>query len=329
MEISFIKVHGSQNDFFIIDEIENKISFWDDDKRRKLARSLCQRDGLLSGADGVLYISSATTEEAINKMRVFNADGSEASMCGNGLRTVARYLLEKTKKTSARIETMKAVLEVKQSESLGYHIPTYQVEISPVYFALKALPFQYNAEQLINQPIPELDEKLAFSAVAVPNPHLITFVTKEVLESKKQENLANYLNQENPYFPDGVNVSFVQKLAKNAIFVRTYERGVGFTNACGTAMSAASLIKKIMDHDILEKELDVYNDGGRVRVSATQNRAGHYKLALIGNATFTARGIITLDSEFNYELLEMNPTEEQEAYDQMKTAVKQFLMENR
>lgn len=229
--------------FFILDERTTELGTWNDSEKAALAEKLCARSHELGGADGILFVGEGKPG-TIGKMRVFNSDGSEASMCGNGLRTVARYLLEQEQLDEAKVETMKADLIVKKRESLGYDIPTFEVEISPVLFDPESLPFHYEGKQLLDGQIPELDPELHFSALAVPNPHLVSFVDEAVLESDKQEKLASYLNSDNPFFPDGVNVSFVRKFSNHQIFVRTFERGVGFTNACGTAMSASSLIKK-------------------------------------------------------------------------------------
>ncbi len=328
MKIEFIKVHGSQNDFFIIDERRNQLTTWSDKERQVFAKKITARASELGGADGVLFVSEAESGQAIGKMRVFNADGSEASMCGNGLRTVARYLLEMTGQKRAKVDTLKATLEVAEGESLGYEIPTFEVEISPVLFAPEALPFNHRG-QLFNELMPEIDPELRFSALAVPNPHLVTFVDQKTLASDKQEKIARYLNGENPYFPDGVNVSFVRRMTDQAIFVRTYERGVGFTNACGTAMSASSLIKKLLDHDKLEAELDVYNDGGRVKVKASHDeQTDQYRITLIGNATFTSTGMISYEEGVGIEILRQEETDEEKRYLRMVQEVQQFLAEN-
>lgn len=322
--IHFTKVHGSQNDFFLVDEEENLITEWSDEQRADFAIKLCDRKHSLGGADGILYVTKSSEVGPIGQMRVVNSDGSIASMCGNGLRTVARYLLEKYALTDAKVETMKAILDVKKATSLGFDIPTYQVEISPVKFAAETLPMYVGVEKLVNQVIPELDAELAFSAVSVPNPHLITFVDQAVLDSDKQEKLASYLNSENPYFPDGVNVSFVKRLRDDAIYVRTFERGVGFTNACGTAMSACSLIKKMLDNDTLETPLNVYNDGGRVQVTAKRDAAGEISLQLIGNATFVSKGSVRYENEVVTELTS-EATAEQSQYQALVKEVKEFL----
>ncbi|MBC2122661.1 diaminopimelate epimerase [Listeria marthii] len=322
--IHFTKVHGSQNDFFIVDEEENQITAWSDAERADFAIKLCDRNHSLGGADGILYVTKSKQVGPIGRMQVVNSDGSVASMCGNGLRTVARYLLEKNGLSEAEVETMKATLDVKKATSLGFDIPTYQVEISPVKFTPESLPMDVGVEKLFNQVVPELDAELAFSAVSVPNPHLITFVDQAVLDSDKQEKLASYLNSENPYFPDGVNVSFVKRLRDDAIYVRTFERGVGFTNACGTAMSACSLIKKMLDNDTFETPLNVYNDGGRVQVTAKKDETGEISLQLIGNATFVSNGSVRYDNDIVTELTN-EATLEQAKYQALVKEVKEFL----
>ncbi|MBC2330035.1 diaminopimelate epimerase [Listeria swaminathanii] len=322
--IHFTKVHGSQNDFFIVDEEENQITAWSDAKRAEFAIKLCDRNHSLGGADGILYVTKSKQVGPIGRMQVVNSDGSVASMCGNGLRTVARYLLEKNGLSEAEVETMKATLDVKKATSLGFDIPTYQVEISPVKFNPESLPMDVGVEKLFNQVVPELDAELAFSAVSVPNPHLITFVDQAVLDSDKQEKLASYLNSENPYFPDGVNVSFVKRLRDDAIYVRTFEHGVGFTNACGTAMSACSLIKKMLDNDTFETPLNVYNDGGRVQVTAKKDETGEISLQLIGNATFVSNGSVRYDNDIVTELTN-EATAEQAKYQALVKEVKEFL----
>ncbi|MBF2398570.1 diaminopimelate epimerase [Listeria marthii] len=322
--IHFTKVHGSQNDFFIVDEEENQITAWSDAERADFAIKLCDRNHSLGGADGILYVTKSKQAGPIGRMQVVNSDGSVASMCGNGLRTVARYLLEKNGLSEAKVETMKATLDVKKATFLGFDIPTYQVEISPVKFTPESLPMDVGVEKLFNQVVPELDAELAFSAVSVPNPHLITFVDQAVLDSDKQEKLASYLNSENPYFPDGVNVSFVKRLRDDAIYVRTFERGVGFTNACGTAMSACSLIKKMLDNDTFETPLNVYNDGGRVQVTAKKDETGEISLQLIGNATFVSNGSVHYDNDIVTELTN-EATSEQAKYQALVKEVKEFL----
>ena len=282
MDLNLIKCHGSGNDFLLIDEMTNGYDFTDE-ARQNLALALCDRRSSL-GADGILFVLASENCDA--RMRVFNADGSEASMCGNGLRCVGRYVCELLDKESIIIQTMKANLRVSSQASIFENIPTYNVEISPVLFGLNQLPMNMDRETLLNESIPEISDRLTFSALAVPNPHLISVVGTEHILSNEQKNISETVNGPNNLFPDGVNVSFVHPLEKGSIYVRTFERGVGFTNACGTAMSASSLVTCLLEQNEFGKEIEVYNNGGKVRVIVNQLAEGQYNMELIGNATY-------------------------------------------
>ncbi|MEW9501788.1 diaminopimelate epimerase [Jeotgalibacillus marinus] len=324
MNIKVIKCHGSSNDFIILDETLLEHSF-NDTERAQLAKSLCNRQHSI-GADGVLYISSSKTAHA--KMSVFNSDGSEASMCGNGLRCAARYIAERDGETKFVVETMKANLTVEQVESLFGTIPTYAVEISPILFDLDALPLALSSNDLINQPVLDWHPDLAFSAVAVPNPHLISTVTAEVLTSDVQQTLAEQFNSPNPWFKDGVNVSFVVPLDKDEIFVRTFERGVGFTNACGTAMSSSSLVQVLLGHSEPGQSIDVYNDGGRVKCVIHRENDDYKRIDLIGNATFT--DYFELEnkdvSPFAFSIVKHTKTDEEDTYQVMARRAKEHIL---
>lgn len=317
--MEMLKVHGSGNDFFILDE-DNLEEPLTEEELIQLAQKVCDRDtGLHGGADGVLYVQ-AGHEGTDGRMRVINADGSEASMCGNGIRTVARYLSEKKNLAEFKIQTMHADLEVKKADKLAEKVPAFDAEISPVSFDAQDLLMHVGKEKLIDDYIPELSETIKFSAVAVPNPHLIAFVDHETLMGEELGRIASYLNNgNNPIFPDGVNVSFVEILEPGKIFVRTFERGVGFTNACGTAMSASSLMYVLLYSDQIdfEKLITVINPGGMVRTMVHKRENGDYWMSLIGNATEVAKVNISQADAINgnFDNFTWNETGEQAAYE--------------
>jgi diaminopimelate epimerase len=323
VQIDLIKGHGSGNDFLLIDEISNSYSFTENE-RAELARLLCNRNTEL-GADGILFIMNS--QQADGRMRVFNSDGSEASMCGNGLRLVARYVCEMFQLKEAIIETMKADLKVSKQADVYPDVTTYQVEISPVSFQLADLPLQLNKQTLINEKINELSEELRFSALAVPNPHLITIVEKEQLESGAQKQISEIVNGPNELFPDGVNVSFVKSLKPGNIYVNTFERGVGFTNACGTAMSASSLVTCLNGLNEIENVINVYNNGGKVQC-VVHKKDDDYYIDLIGNATYLYQ--VTVDVEIEGESFAVAAKKEfteQEIYEKLQSEAQQFLAE--
>lgn len=326
MNIEVLKVHGSGNDFLLIDEMSEVFSFTEEE-RAKLAIAFCNRESEL-GADGILFVLNSNSCDA--RMRVFNADGSEASMCGNGLRCVARYVCEKFEVTKAVIETMKANLQVEKDADLYPNIPTYKVEISPVTFQIKDLPLHLPQETVINETIPGLSEDLTFTALAVPNPHIVAIVDQVQLDSDIQLKLSEYVNGQNPLFPDGVNVSFVKPLEKGHIFVRTFERGVGFTNACGTAMSASSLVTCLVGLNNIEETIEVYNPGGKVRCAVHQ-KEGIYKIDLIGNGTYVYRAVVqSSDVDFSTFTVEKTHFYQNEAqqYEKLQEHAKQFIQQS-
>lgn len=282
--VKLLKAHGSENQFFILDQtiLDKKLN---DNEVKNLAINLCKN--ILDGADGLLVID--TSDDCLGKMRVINADGSEAKMCGNGLRTVSRYLSEKYQLDHFKVETLESNLLVKRAPDFYSGVPAFSVEISPISFNKVDLPFTYkDLIEMVNAEIPEFVPGEKFSAVAVPNPHLISFVSE--IDHDTLNGLGQKLNSANEYFPEGVNVSFAKILDTNKLFVQTFERGVGFTNACGTGMSATSLVFALLYPDQFNsnRDITVYNPGGMVKTNIELNPTKELsKIHLIGNATFT------------------------------------------
>lgn len=319
MELTLLKVHGSGNTFYLYEtEKENEMDWV------QLTIWLCDKNNE-GGADGLLLVLPSEVADA--KMRVFNADGSEASMCGNGLRCVARYVCEKYYIDRAIIETMKANLAVKKEEPIFLDIPTYSVEISPVSFELESLPMRYNNHRYIrHQIIEEFSNAIHYTAVAVPNPHLIGVVKKHyIVNQTHQMELAKFLNGPNYICPDGVNVSYVFPVNNTSIFVRTYERGVGFTNACGTAMTASALVSKL-NHIVAGDEVTVYNPGGFVKCKVAI-KDDQYDLRLVGNATVLASYALSISDNQVYALNHRHDTGEQNTYNELIAYVEKQLQD--
>lgn len=327
---TLLKVHGSMNQFFILDQTTLNQPLTDPELVALAKQVTDSTTGVLGGADGLLVVDRPTRPGAAAQMRVINADGSEASMCGNGLRTVARYVAGRDHLTNFKVDTMNASLQVRQHEDLAAGVPAFAVEISPVSFAASDLPFtKLGHDRLLDTPVPELYPRLHFSAVAVPNPHLISFVDRPALQDDVLGAIGRRLNGENPYFTDGVNVNFAHILGKNQLFVRTFERGVGFTNACGTGMSATSLIFALLSPDqaAFDQVLSIYNPGGMVK-TVVHYDDDRYWVELIGNASFTHEVTV---SEADLHQATVHPTSgeiketgEQAAYQDFVDELPQF-----
>lgn len=292
MNIKILKCHGSSNDFILIDEMDKTYTFSEED-RVQIAKTLCDRTGKL-GADGILYVESSTKGDA--KMRMFNPDGSEAEMCGNGLRCVGRYVIEKVNKDHIVVETKEANLAVQRKEDIFTNIPSFEVAIEPVSLAASSLPLKSDSKEHINEPIVELSDRLHFTGISVPNPHLISVV--DHIDDEELASVGKAANENKQLLPNGVNISFVQKLDDQKIFVRTYERGVGLTNACGTAMSASSLNTVLLNMNELAKEIYVFNKGGFV-ICLVEKVGEEYFIKLRGNATYEFKSTIEFDEDMS------------------------------
>ncbi|MED2972151.1 diaminopimelate epimerase [Fictibacillus sp. B-59209] len=320
MKIDVLKTHGSCNDFILIDEYSNDYGL-DDEKRTVLTKVLCDRKGSI-GADGILFIQKS--EKADAKYRIFNSDGTEPEMCGNGLRCAGRYITELLGRDHAIVETLKANLDVQRTENIYGDIQTFEVLIGPVSFDVHTLPLIHDQETLENTVIPELSPEIAFTAVSMPNPHIITLV--DDIDQDQVAEIGKKANELKSVFPKGVNVSFVKDLGDSKIFVQTYERGVGITNSCGTAMSAASLITCRLGINHPEKDITVLNNGGMVRCKVNElKESSGYSVLLKGNATYVFSGTVEFDfnspEEFVFEQ-EEEFTLEEASYRKLETYAK-------
>jgi diaminopimelate epimerase len=306
MKLSISKMHGSKNTFYVLD-----IHSLDELPYVELTKWLCDKNNN-GGADGLLLVLPSNDAQA--KMRVINADGSEASMCGNGLRCVARYVLERDQLQETTIETMKATLKVGKEDGVLQGIDHYSVEINPISFDLSTLPMSYDDKQVIkNEVLDVFSKDITFTAVSVPNPHLVGIVPANYIQHiAHQKLLSQYLNSENQITPDGVNVSYVYPISDDEIFVRTFERGVGFTNACGTAMTASALVS-YMNGYVKKSIITVHNPGGFVQCHVLPKADGHFELKLVGNATYVQHNELQI-TQGDFSFLSINEDAEDSHY---------------
>lgn len=297
MEIKLIKGHGSGNEFYIIDESMGNLRLTEED-RRKIAISLCDKLSPL-GADGILYLLE--DKEADGRMRIFNSDGTEAEMCGNGLRLIGRYIMEKLNKNKVNIATMKALYQVERAEDIGSGIYTVEVPVDTITFDPSALPLNYPEGSLFFKVLPQLSEKYSFSAVSITNPHLVS-ITEEILDSDITE-IGIKANTNKELLPKGTNINFVKFLSEDSIFVRTYERGVGLTPSCGTGMIASSVITALYNPDYKNKKLKVVNQGGMINCIVRGNIEDKFLVNFSGNATYIYSTVIDYEKG-NFEIIE-------------------------
>lgn len=223
-EIAF-KYHGLGNDFVILDRRQDGR-----DIDAATAQQLCDRRRGI-GADGVLVL--LPSKSAVARMTVHNADGSKAEMCGNGVRCVAKFLVDRSDQRPSRI-----VLETEVgplSCELTYRrnaVDQVQVAMGPAQLLADNLPSRSSGPPFIDQPLPGFPG-LRGTAVSMGNPHLVTFGAPPEDVDRLGPELERL-----PAFPEGANVGFAE-VRDRTIRLRVWERGAGFTQACGTGACAA------------------------------------------------------------------------------------------
>jgi len=226
--MKFWKMHGLGNDYIVIDNRDHKII-----NATKLAKKICERRFSI-GADGLLLVSSSRV--AAVKMRILNADGSEAEMCGNGIRCFAKYCYENdiAQKTDFTVETLSGIKHVWLTLK-GNEVTTVKVDMEEPNWQRASLPM-LGEDTCINCNL-EIDGELyKITCLSMGNPHCIIFV------ENVDEFPIDYVGpivENDKTFPKRTNVGFVQVLNKNELKVRVWERGCGETLACGTGTCAA------------------------------------------------------------------------------------------
>lgn len=237
----FTKMHGLGNDYlYVYGEPENPAQ----------ASVLLSDRHFGAGSDGMIWISPSSVADF--KMRIFNADGSEAMMCGNGIRCVGKYVYDKgyTTKTHLTVETLSGVRTLKLFLREG------QVDRAAVDMG-KAVA----GEDLTL----DLDgETVRCTPVSVGNPHAVLFV--EDAQAAPVTTLGPRL-ETHPAFPGGVNVEFIQVLGDNQLRMRVWERGSGVTMACGTGACASAMAAVVKGLCRREEPITVHLDGGTLTIA--------------------------------------------------------------
>jgi diaminopimelate epimerase len=231
----FIKVEGLGNDFVMLDCADVAQS----DAVASRAVALCDRRRGV-GADGVICVLPAAGSGADFRMRIFNADGGEAQMCGNGVRCFREYL-RRTGRPAERfvIETLAGLIEVERVDAGGTHGGNYRVNMGAPRLLpddIPVVPAEITDKDFIMREIVALDREFKVTAVSMGNPHAVIY-TEEL--SDELVSVAGPAIQRHSFFPKGVNVEFVHIISKDEIRMRVYERGCGETQACGTGACAA------------------------------------------------------------------------------------------
>ncbi|MGN1317083.1 MAG: diaminopimelate epimerase [Acutalibacteraceae bacterium] len=257
----FTKMHGLGNDYlYVYGEVPENIA--------ELSQYLSERH-FGAGSDGMIYISKSNIADF--KMRIFNADGSEAKMCGNGIRCVGKYVYDKgyTDKKQLTVETLSGI------KTLELHIVGDKVKSVTVSMG-KAI-----AEK--SKTIDVNGENVELIPVSVGNPHAVIFV--DDIETAPLTTLGPQI-EHHPEFPDGVNVEFIQVVNEETIRMRVWERGSGVTMACGTGACASTMAAISAGYCRYDETVSVQLDGGTLKIKID----GDNEVQMTGPAKFVYEG---------------------------------------
>lgn len=275
--MEFTKMHGCGNDYVYVNGFTNKI-----ENPNKLSEIVSNRNFGI-GSDGLIVINPSDVADF--KMSMYNADGSEGKMCGNGIRCVAKYVYDNkmTDKTTITVETLSGiktlVLNVEDEK-----VKTVRVNMGTPILKSKDVPVVSDKEQVIDEPIKVNDKEYRITCVSMGNPHAVTFIDDtDSLEIEK----IGPLFENNEIFPDRVNTEFIQVVDRNNIKMRVWERGSGETLACGTG-ACASVVACVLN-GLTENKVTVSLLGGDLFIEYNQEENVVY---MTGPATISFTGDI-------------------------------------
>jgi len=282
--MQFVKMHGLGNDFIIFPEEETGgVSSWS-----SFALQVCDRHRGVGG-DGVILVLSSSVADL--GMRIFNSDGSEAEMCGNGIRCLAKFAFERgiVNKKEFTVETKAGIIIPRITEEEKGKVKRVRVNLGKPRFRPEEIPVAVEGEEVRNCPLEGGGRAFLFSALSLGNPHVVIFEIPPEWEKYGRE-IENH-----PIFPNKTNVEFVEVKNRKEAVVKVWERGAGATLACGTG-AAATLIAGVREGK-LDREATIHLPGGPLKVEWQE------EVYIEGPAEEVFRGEINEEVEKKWKLL--------------------------
>lgn len=269
--IKFTKMHGLGNDYVYIDAINQKI-----ENRSDLAKYVSDRHFGV-GSDGLILICESKIADF--KMQMFNSDGSEAEMCGNGIRCVGKFVYDKglTNKDELKIETL-AGIKILKLFIKNNKVEKVKVDMGEPILEPENIPVISKEAPVKDLTINADDKNLKFTCVSMGNPHAITFIKEDVNEFDVHK--YGKIVENSKEFPKKTNVEFINIIDKNNIKMRVWERGTGETLACGTG-ACASTVASILN-GYTDRKVNVELLGGTLEIEWNEKDSHIY---MTGSAT--------------------------------------------
>ena len=276
--LNFTKMQGLGNDYVYMDAINQKIT-----NKSELAKYVSDRHFGIGG-DGLILICKSDVADF--KMQMFNQDGSEAEMCGNGIRCVGKFVYDKglINKENITIETLAGIKRLTLYPQNG-EIEKVKVNMGSPILDPKKIPVNSNLNPVNNLKLYADEKEFIFTCVSMGNPHAITFLNEKI----KELDICRYgkILETDKAFPNKSNIEFINIIDKNNIEMRVWERGTGETLACGTG-ACASVVASVLNNYTARK-VNVHLLGGTLEIEWNENDNNVY---MIGSATTVFEGKI-------------------------------------
>ncbi len=273
--IRFTKMHGIGNDYIYINCMESM-----PDRLSELAEEMSDRHFGVGG-DGIVLI--CPSDKADFRMRMFNNDGSEARMCGNASRCIARYVHDHklTEKTRISLETLSGIKVLSLNMSTDGEVESVTVDMGEPELTAAEVPVRCAAERMMETPVATSWGNVGVTAVSMGNPHGVVFV--DPIEDVPFETLGPEL-EKHTMWPDRANIEFLQIISPSEVRMRVWERGTGETLACGTGACASAVAAALTGR--CGREVTVHLRGGDLNIRWAENN----HVLMTGGATEVFEG---------------------------------------
>lgn len=256
MKLKFTKMHGTGNDYVYVNGFEYQL-----ENPSEIAISVSRRHFSV-GSDGLIIV--APSEVADVRMIMYNSDGSEGKMCGNGIRCVAKYAYDHklTDKKNMTIETASGIKTIQVTVDENDKVEYAFVNMGKAILKPSDIPMTVSGESFINQELTVNGKTYKATAVSMGNPHMVIFT--EGIDDLNLDEIGPYFeNQE--YFPERVNTEFVEVMDDHNFKMRVYERGTGETMSCGTGTCAVAVAAVLNGYAKYGEELTIHIRGGELK----------------------------------------------------------------
>lgn len=254
--LEFVKMQGTGNDFVIVDARSLDMDW------QTFAVKIC-RYHFGIGADGLILIMKSSKADL--RMRVFNSDGSEAQICGNGLRCFAKYAIDKgiVAGPDLSVETMSGIKYIETTLKTG-KVNSARVNMGKPHLKAAEIPIALVVkEPVLDQAVKVGGRTLNISAVSMGNPHAVCFIEEKVEDFPMGE--IGPLIEHHKLFPQRTNFEIVNKAGEGKLRVRVWERGVGETLACGSGACATAVVSRLKN--ITKDNVDIILPGGTLTIT--------------------------------------------------------------